>query len=226
MKNTITKITENLTFNSIRENFHIGSVKVNGQVVSVNALQDAIDDGTLRGMMQDCADQLYGGDLMEVVRVMKKNMSSMATNLKKAPVQNSAVALDKKRVEMLREFLNSLAGEANARRTTTSGKPRWSWTVDEISAIPDDDYKTLDSIYQNMMSFKAKYPEKIEDFGEFLQRLDLVSTRRSAAKKAMKAATVNAATVETVDAVITKLQQNKLSKAEKAQLIELLSKLK
>lgn len=223
--NTTTKITANLSFVSLREAFPIGEIKVNGTYVKVNALQDAIDDGTIWNMMVECANQLYGGDTMEVVRVMKKNMSSMLTNLNKA-VQNSQVTLDKKRVAMLREFLDSKSSEAAAQRTVSSGKPKWSWSDAEIDEIPADDYKTIDSVYQNMMSYKAKYPEKIEDMAAFLQRLDRVSTKRSLCKKNMRRTEEKAAVTETVDTVIAKLQQGKLTKAEKNQLVELLSKLK
>lgn len=221
---TTTKITANLSFASLRETFPIGQVKVNGQFVQVNALQDAIDDGTIKAMMQECADQLYKGDLNEVIRIMKRNMSSMLTNLKKSPVQGNAVALDKKRVEMLRTFLDSLAGEAKKAKGTD--KTAHSYTMEEIEAIDPSDYKLLDHIYQGMMSYKARYRDRITDEAEFLARLDRVSDKRSAAKKAAKKSSESAEQNAALDAVIEKLKSNKLTKAEKQALIELLQSIK
>ncbi len=216
MSTKTTRLSENLYWAALRFRFY-----------TVEALVKAINDGTLEDMMKACADDMYKGDLAAVVAGMRKNLSSQATNMSKRDYVSPTAKDDWKRHELLWDFTGKLANAlkpvAAGLPVSTKAKSRWQLTIEEIEAIPKDDFKVLDSIYQNMMSKKAKKPEDIANLNEFMGRLDLVSKLRSAARKAMKS-TETLQVSETILAKITAGGKTTLSAAEAAELAKLLRK--
>lgn len=198
---------------------------------TVEMLKTAIEDGTLEAMLKKCADEMYGGELKLAVDAMKKNLSSQQTNMKKAEVVAPEAKDDWKRYQLLWDYALKLSETikptvANL-PATTKAKARWQLTKEEIDMIPKDDYNTLDSIYQNMMSKKSKKPEVIEEtigMKEFLDRLDYVSKLRSAAESTKKVAATQLNVSETIMTKLGKGGKTTLTEAEVNELLTLFNK--
>lgn len=217
-----TKITENLSWNAIKNNYHIGAVMINGEAVQVNELQDAIDNGSIKQLMDECAEQLYAGDLLSVCRVLKHNLASARTNTSKRP-NSPTKAKDLTRIELMWNYVDSImSATAVSSRQNKSGKSYWTWTMEEIMAVPMSDVRTLQSIRDNMASAKAKYPERIEDMDDFMLRYKAASQRLSEAKAAKKQGHNN----DELDKLIKQLEGGRLSKADKAAIAQVLKNLK
>lgn len=218
-----TKITEVLTWNYLKNNYYVGTALVNGVSVQVDALQEIIDDGTLLAQIKECATEMYNGDVAAVCKVMKHNLASARTNTKAQPdTPTKAKSLAK--IEKLWEYCTSLVAEAGTSRAgNKSGKAYWTWSMEDIAAVAANDERTLKSIRDNMASVKAKYPEKIEDMEEFLERYEFACKRYSEAKKAAK----QNSSIDTAEAarLIKALENGRVSKADKAALAEILKNL-
>lgn len=216
------KITENLSWNAIKSNYHIGTIMVNNEPVQVNQLQNAIEDGSMLKLIQDCADQMYNGDIVPVLKVMKHNLSSALCNTKKRP-DTPTKFKDLTRIELMTSFLDGLVGKATvATRQNKAGKAYWTWSLEEIMAVPLSDMRTLQSIRDNMASAKTKYPERIEDMDDFMVRYKAASQRFSEAKKANKQSADNGE----LDKLIKQLESGRLTKADKAAIAQVLKNLK
>lgn len=183
---TTNRTTENLSWTSLKERFPIGTVTVDKKEIKFNKLKDACDDGTIKGYIQECADEVYGGDFLRALMVFKKNLSSVYVNIKKRP-GSATQQQDKARCELLREHCDALEAEAKQTRAIPC-KAYWQWTMDEIKSIADDDVSTLASVYNNMASKRAKYPELVVTIEDFDERFKFVSAKKSAAEKAKKLA--------------------------------------
>ena len=68
-------------------------------------LQNAIEDGSMLKLIQDCADQMYNGDIVPVLKVMKHNLSSALCNTKKRP-DTPTKFKDLTRIELMSSFLD------------------------------------------------------------------------------------------------------------------------
>lgn len=173
------KTTADLSWMAMKYRFH-----------SIELLKAAIADGTIDSMIKACADSMYEGDIAPVVKALRRNLSSKATNAKKAKVVAPENRDDKKRLEMLWDYTGKLAEANKPARcpgvASSKGKAAWQWSLDEIDAIAPDDIKTLKHVYDGMMSKKSKQPEAIEEtvtMAVFLDKLDKVSSKYAAAKK-------------------------------------------
>lgn len=225
-------ITEAMSFQNISNTFMIGKVKINGIVTEVNQLQDAIEDGTIDAMVVEAANTLHDGDLYRAYAEWSRVLSSTQTNLRKATTRTN-ITRDWTQYNLLREYVTKRMAELKGSNRTgvarANKKPFWAWTIEEIEAIPLDDLKTAKSVYDNMASKKAKYPEKIEDMGEYLRIFDVASAKLSACKKyAKQAKQAPAIEVNLGDSTMTKLSKGgkvTLSGAEAAELMELIKKL-
>jgi hypothetical protein len=221
------RITEELSWKSLTQNYYVGTVVVDGQTIAINKLQDAISDGTLLAMVTSCADKMHEGDVGAVVEAIKRNLSSNRTNFSKKDY-NPAADVEASRLALLWSFFDGLAVKEKkvvaGLPASTKEKALWELTVEEITSLDTGNYKVLDSVYQNMMSKKSKKPEDILDMDEFKARLKLVSSLRTAAKAAAKAA---ANTIIVPEDIMSKVLAGKaLTKAESADLAELLLKLR
>lgn len=214
-----TKITEGLTWSFIKANYFVGEAMINGNAVKVDELQNAIDDGTLLAEIKACAETMYNGDIVPVCKVMKHNLASARTNTKGRPDTPTKVK-DLAKIEKLWAYCSSLVESAGATRANNkSGKSYWTWSTEEIEAVPLSDVRTLKSIRDNMASVKAKYPEKIEDMDEFLDRYDVACKRYSEANKASKKGGVDA---DEAERLIKALKGSRISRADKEALAEIL----
>lgn len=146
------KITEQLSLHNLEKQFFIGEVVVKGKLVKVNALQDAIKDGTLLVMVQEAADTLNGGDIHAVYAQLSRNLSSWLCNAKKASYWPHK-DIDMIRYNLLKDFVTEGLKKCKVESTGNS-KSYWQWSLDEIKAI--DDYKTAKSVYDNIASYKQK----------------------------------------------------------------------
>lgn len=177
-----TRISNELSWMALKYRFY-----------NLEMLSKAVADGTLASMVKACADTMYDGDMTEVISAMRRNLSSKATNSKKAASIPADSRDDKKRYEVLWNFTGELAKANKPVRgtadTTTRAKASWKFTADEIEAIAPDDYDTLKYVYDGMMSKKSKAPDAIlkeSTMEEFLSRLSMVSNKYSGAKKLAK----------------------------------------
>lgn len=222
-----TRISEDLTWKSLKDSFFIGEVRANGNVVHVNQLLDAITDGTLQAMVEKCATEMHEGNISDVVEAVKRNLSSYKTNMKKkdyAPTAN----VDKVRVELLWNFFDSLSVKEKkvdeSLPESARTKSKWQLTLEEIEQLDKTNYKVLDSVYQNMMSMKSKYPDVVAATEGFMDRLAVVSKYRSAAKAAAKA---EANTIDVPADLLARVQDGKsLTTEDKAKLAEILMQIK
>lgn len=217
---TTKKITENLKWASIKERYFMGEMLVDGKTVKVDQLTAAFVDGTFWNEIVECADALYEGNTYEVLLCMSKNLSSILVNIGKRP-DSATKAKDLRRCDMLRNFIKAKMDEDRKSRTT-SDKAYWQWTLEEIEAIPLSDYRTIKSVYDNMASRKAKYPDAILDMDDFMMRYKAVSAKKSAARKAMQSeSSVDAVAAQKVLDTL-KGDGKRLTKADKEVLIKLL----
>lgn len=213
-----TRITSDLYWVALRYRFH-----------TIELLKNAIEDGTIEGMLKACAESVYGGEFKLAIDAMRKNLSSQQTNMKKASYVPIEAKDDWTRYELLWNYTGKLAESVKpvieGLPVSTKAKSRWQLTREEIESIPKNDFKALDSVYQNMQSAKSKYPEDVEaqiGMTEFMDRLAIVSKLRSAAR-----AEVKAAENKVSDATLTKLSKGgktTLTAAEVAELMKALTR--
>ena len=222
-----TRISEELTWKAMKDSFFIGEVRANGNVVKVNQLLDAITDGTLQTMVENCANTMHDGNISDVVEAVKRNLSSYKTNLKKKDyAPNSDV--DKTRLELLWTFFDSLSVKEKKvdenLPVSARDKSKWQLTLEEIEQLDKTNFKILDSVYQNMMSMKSKYPDVVATTEGFMDRLAVVSKYRSAAKAAAKA---EANTIDVPADLLARVQDGKsLTAEDKVKLAEILMAIK
>lgn len=212
------RITEELRWAALKYRFY-----------TLEKLQEAIADGTLDAMIKNCADTLHGGDTRVVINAMRKNLSSQRTNMKKATYVPAENKDDWKRYELLWEYTGKLAESIRpvvaGLPESTKAKARWMLTKEEMNAIDKYDFKTLDSIYQNMMSKKAKKPEdivKVMTMEDFLDRLKHISALRSYAKAAMAKNNAKAQLSENLLNKLNKGGKTTLSAEEVEELLKLI----
>lgn len=209
------KTTDQLSWKSLSEQFTIGDIKIDGKTVHVNALQDAINDGTLTAMVKDAAEQLNDGDMHAVYAQLSMNLSSWLTNSKKASYRPNAKA-DKERYDTLRKFVSDgLVSTRDDGRSNT--KSYWQWSIEEIEAITD--YKTAKSVYDNLASYKQKKLDREIDTELF----EDATIRQKAARSKMNE--LKPIEDPTTAALIEKLTSGKrLTKAESIEVAKLLKK--
>lgn len=211
------KITANLSWTALKFKFE-----------TLTELEQAIANGTINRMIEDCAERMYEGDTKPVVLALRRNLSSQSTNMKKADYIKPDNRDDAKRYQILWDFTGTLADDIKVSTVMPEGvtsTARWQLTREEIEALPRD-WKIVDSIYQNMASKKAKAPDKIEEtigMDEFLVRFKMVAAIRSELRAQAKD-TEKSEKIEASKAILTKLEGNKgrLTKKDIEALKELL----
>ena len=209
------KLTDQLSWNSIRTNFPIGTVVVNKKPVKINALQDAINDGTFDKLVQQAADELHNGDLHAVYAQLSRNLSSWLTNSKDVAYR-PGMASEKLRYETLREYVDAGLKKVKV-ATGGNDKAYWQWSIDEIDAITE--YKTAKSVYDNIASYKQKRLDPDEQADLYAE----ATTRQKAARQKMKE--LKPRTDPDTVALMEKLEAGKaLTQDEAAMLLKLLQK--
>lgn len=218
--NTV-KTPESLTWNALLVRYPQATVKVEGRMVEVDALKDAIEDGTLLGEVQAAAAE-QGVETYDILRRMSRLLSSNLVNIRKR-YDSPSKTKDLARCEMLRAFVKANMDAHNSSKTVDGGKAKWKYTVEEIAAIDLTEVKLLKSIRDCMASKLCKYPDDLPD--GFQQTYAFACERYSEAKKAEKqgpAVTLDENTI----ALVSKLKEGgKLTKSDKAALASILEQL-
>lgn len=218
--NRAAKTTTNLSWMGLKIKFE-----------TLEELEAAVANGTIMKMIENCAEQLHGGDVKPAVLALRRNLSTKASNYHKALRQDGYISPenrdDAKRYQILWDFTSTLVDDIKTVTEMPEGikaTARWCLSREDIAALPRD-YKTVDSIYQNMASKKAKKPEQIEEsigMTEFLERFKMVSALRSELK-AGESAKAKADKDEMSKAILDKLNNSgRLSKKDIEALKELL----
>lgn len=221
MNATTIKTPMNLTWKSLVERYPITTIKVDGKMVEVNALKDAIEDGTLLAEVEAAAKE-QGVETYDMLRQMSRLLSSNLVNIRKR-YDSPSKTKDLVRCEMLREFVKANMAQHNDSKAVGDGKAKWKYTQEEIAAIDLSEVKLLKSIRDCMASKLCKYPDDIPD--GFQQTYAFACERYSEAKKAEKAAPAVTLDDDTL-ALVSKLKTgSKLTKNDKAALAAVLERL-
>lgn len=218
----MTKITNNLRWKELTTQFSFMPVTVAGKTIT--PFEEALKDGTIKGLIKECADAMHGGDLVPVVRQLIQNCQSKICVDKGKTVKNSTQRASEAAVAQFLEYLvalrNEIGGTGTGMRAT--GKAKWSITAEEIEAMTDVD--VLGKIVDCMASHKAKdlsYKEDLTDEDElFLENYAKARAKLKELRKGTK-------TIEVSEKLLDKLTKGgktTLSAAEAAELLKLLGK--
>lgn len=161
----VTKMTnEELSLKSLYEKFPV--VLVQGTVI--NTLQEAIDNGDLMELIKASADAHHSGDVLAQVKVLRTNLSSKKTNLKKGIGTHGSVEIEEIRIETLDKFLNGLYEELGGKkaadkfgRVSDNSKAKYDLDDADIKALAEcNDIAVLTAYYNSIASFKTKNAQK------------------------------------------------------------------
>lgn len=161
----VTKMTnEELSLKSLYEKFPV--VLVQGTVI--NTLQEAIDNGDLMELIKASADAHHSGDVLAQVKVLRTNLSSKKTNLKKGIGTHGSVEIEEIRIETLDKFLNGLYEELGGKkaadkfgRVSDNSKAKYDLDDADIKALAEcNDSAVLTAYYNSIASFKTKNAQK------------------------------------------------------------------
>ena len=210
------RITEELSWNSLKDQFYIGNRTVEelkkdakGKVVlhegspivvkttrSINELQDAIDDGTLDEMVKKSADKFHNGNVDAVYAAMARNVSSTRCNLAKRSYAPNR-EIDIVRLDTLAKFIADRRG-----LRSPSTVPQWAYGPEEIDEIDDPAVlqKVINSI-SDVCSDKAfgKYSERL---GENYVEVAKANRKYARERKAKLEAKANQVDPDIIDKLV------------------------
>lgn len=161
----VTKMTnEELSLKSLYEKFPV----VLAQGTVINLLQEAIDNGALMELIKASADAHHSGDVLAQVKVLRTNLSSKKTNLKKGIGTHGSVEIEEIRIETLDKFLNGLYEELGGKkaadkfgRVSDNSKAKYDLDDEDIKALAEcNDIAVLTAYYNSIASFKTKNAQK------------------------------------------------------------------
>ena len=161
----VTKMTnEELSLKALYEKFPV----VLAQGTVINLLQEAIDNGALMELIKASADAHHSGDVLAQVKVLRTNLSSKKTNLKKGIGTHGNVEIEEIRIETLDKFLNSLYEELGGKkaadkfgRVSADSKAKYDLDDEDITALAEcNDLAVLTAYYNSIASFKTKNAQK------------------------------------------------------------------
>ena len=161
----VTKMTnEELSLKSLYEKFPV----VLAQGTVINLLQEAIDNGTLMELIKSSADAHHNGDVLAQVKVLRTNLSSKKTNLKKGIGTHGSIEIEEIRIETLDKFLNGLYEELGGKkaadkfgRVSDNSKAKYDLDDEDIKALAEcNDIAVLTAYYNSIASFKTKNAQK------------------------------------------------------------------
>lgn len=161
----VTKMTnEELSLKSLYEKFPV--VLAQGNVI--NMLQEAIDNGALMELIKASADAHHNGDVLAQVKVLRTNLSSKKTNLKKGIGTHGSIEVEEIRIETLDTFFNKLYEELGGKkaadkfgRVSADSKAKYDLDDEDIKALAEcNDIAVLTAYYNSIASFKTKNAQK------------------------------------------------------------------
>lgn len=161
----VTKMTNvELSLKALYEKFPV----VLAQGTVINLLQEAIDNGTLMELIKTSADVHHSGDVLAQVKVLRTNLSSKKTNLKKGIGTHGSVEIEEIRIETLDRFFNKLYEELGGKkaadkfgRVSDNSKAKYDLEDEDINALAEcSDIAVLTAYYNSIASFKTKNAQK------------------------------------------------------------------
>ena len=161
----VTKMTnEELSLKALYEKFPV----VLAQGTIINLLQEAIDNGALMELIKESAEAHHSGDVLAQVKVLRTNLSSKKTNLKKGIGTHGSVEIEEIRIETLDKFLNGLYEELGGKkaadkfgRVSADNKAKYDLDDEDINALAEcNDIAVLTAYYNSIASFKTKNAQK------------------------------------------------------------------
>lgn len=161
----VTKMTnEELSLKALYEKFPV----VLAQGTIINLLQEAIDNGALMELIKASADAHHSGDILTQVKVLRTNLSSKKTNLKKGIGTHGSVEIEEIRIETLDAFFNKLYEELGGKkaadkfgRVSDNSKAKYDLDDEDIKALAEcNDIAVLTAYYNSIASFKTKNAQK------------------------------------------------------------------
>lgn len=211
------KLSANLALASI-------AIKYDVNAHGIANLTKAIEAGEIQGMLKECADTMYGGDLRPVMAQFNRNLSSQRCTRK---IVDTA---SKNRAAMV-EALWAMTHDT-AMKGAPKARAGFQYTTEEVDSLVEaGNVEELQRFYNNIHSIVSKSIS-----GLAMSQLDdrqkdriavkeYASEKLSALKASKKASGLNKAEVS--EKLLGKLQGGKatnLSKSEVAELLKLLGK--
>ena len=200
------------------------AIKYDVNAHGIGQLTKAIEAGEIQGMLKECADTMYGGDMRPVMAQFNRNLSSQRCTRK---IVDTA---SKNRAAMVEALWTMTHSEA------VKGAPKaragFQYTTDEVDAlVAKGDVEELQRFYNNIHSIVSKSisglaMSQLDDKQRArIEIKEYASEKLSMLKASKKASSINQAEVS--DKLLSKLQGGKgasLSKAEVAELLKILGK--
>ena len=213
------KLSSNLSLQAL-------AIKYDVQANGISALQAAIDSGEVMGMLQDCANERFDGELKPVLQQFNRNLSSQRCTRKETDTASHNRAL---MVEALWTMTHSLPTTVGGTRKARAG---FQYTTDEVDSLYEaGNVAELQRFYNNVYSNVSKkmtglstsqFAETVaadETLARWVAVKEYVSEKLSALKAAQKG---KAQTVEVKPEVpadiLAKLQGASKTKSGKVQL--------
>lgn len=161
----VTKMTnEELSLKALYEKFPV----VLAQGTIINLLEEAIDNGTLMELIKESAEAHHSGDILAQVKVLRTNLSSKKTNLRKGIGTHGSIEIEKIRIKTLDAFFNKLYEELGGKkaadkfgRVSDNSKAKYDLDDEDIKALAEcNDIAVLTAYYNSIASFKTKNAQK------------------------------------------------------------------
>ncbi len=214
-----TKITETLRWKNLTTVYSFMEVSIGGQKIMPFA--EALKDGSIKALIQDCADSMHDGNTMPVIKQLIENCQSKQCT-DKDRVKNTVQVQSEKAVALFKDYLMDMRDES-AGKSVRASKAKWAYTCDELDAVTD--VATMTKIINCMASHKSKdLSEAYELTDADKQFLEVYAY----ARKLLKTMKEEASKVSVDNDLLAKLSKGSkatLSAAEAKELYELLAKL-
>lgn len=200
------------------------AIKYDVNAHGIGQLTKAIEAGEIQGMLKECADTMYGGDMRPVMAQFNRNLSSQRCTRK---IVDTASKNRAAMVEALWAMTHSAAVKG-----TPKARAGFQYTTDEVDVlVAKGDVEELQRFYNNIHSIVSKSisglaMSQLDDKQRArIEIKEYASEKLSMLKASKKAGSINQAEVS--DKLLSKLQGGKgasLSKAEVAELLKILGK--
>lgn len=214
------KTTDNLSIATLKAMFNV-------EYGGTDLFKQACETGIIEKMIRDCADAMYGGDIMTVLRQLSRNVSSYRTNAGKRPVVNNAHKNLDEMVRLFDQVIHDLMPKSSKVGTTKYSKPAHMLTIEDIDEITDIEIlrKRINSLADYLCKGFSGLAEEDLEGTELLkyQQVKAVKAHAQARRKEL----VADKPVEISDSLAAKLGKTgkvTFSAAELEELKKLLSK--
>lgn len=195
------KTTDNLSIATLKAMFNV-------EYGGTDLFKQACETGIIEKMIKDCADAMYGGDIMTVLRQLSRNVSSYKTNANKRPIVNSAHKNLDEMVRMFDQVIHDLMPKGGVKAGTTKyAKPAHMLTTEDIDEITDPEIlrKRINSLADYLCKgFSGLTEEDLE--GAELAKYQQVKSVKDYAR-ARRAELVAAQPVEISEGLAAKLDK-------------------